>query len=117
MGVYGLWWYEQNNIPYTVGKHYSQLFNKEVEYRNYEQWYGGRIDCHCNNYDDTDYERYGVELGLPIMDNESYYRFSEWLNSVSTISLVNTEELIQLYEYKTNHKLRLWEDGLYKEQQ
>lgn len=96
-------WFETNNIPFKPIKTYSKLFNKEVEYKEYEQWYGGRIDV----YGDTGYPD---ELGLPIMSGESYGRFSKWLELYSSPDLKTFEELRKLFEYSENFKLIIFDE-------
>lgn len=117
MGVFGIWWYKENNIPFTISKRYSKYFDKEIEFTTYEQWYGGRIDCYCDNTDDVDYDIYGTEVSLPIMDSQSYSAFSDWLDSVKTDRLYMFEELQGMFERMTNTNLRLWYDGMYKGEQ
>ena len=95
-------WYETNNIPFKLIKTYSKLFNKEIEYKHYEPWYGGRIDIYDTNYPD--------ETGLPIMSGESYGRFSQWLDKFSSTHIKSFEEIIELIETKTNFKLIIFEE-------
>lgn len=109
MGPAALHWYENNNIPYTEITKFSKLFNKEVTYKNYEQYAGGRIDAYCSDITDKDYDPYGVNLNLPIMKAESYGRFSEWLMKFKSERLYSFEELRASFE-KTNNKLEIFEE-------
>ena len=95
-------WYETNNIPFKLIKTYSKLFNKEIEYKHYEPWYGVRIDIYGINYPD--------ETGLPIMSGESYGRFSQWLDKFSSTHIKSFEELRELFETETNFKLIIFEE-------
>lgn len=98
-----LHWYESNNIPYSTTRKYSKLFNKEIEYKVYEQWYGGRIDIYgVSGYPD--------ETHLPIMSAESYGRFSQWLEKFSSEQIKCFEELRELFETQENFKLIIFDE-------
>lgn len=96
-------WYETNNIPFTIIKTYSKLFSKEIEYKQYEPWYGGRIDIYGGS-------GYPDELCLPIMSGESYGIFSEWLGKFSSTDIKSFEELRELFEKETKFKLVIFEE-------
>lgn len=104
MGPAGLWWYEQNNIPYTEETKFSELFGKEITMKHYKQYAGGRIDCRCDNLEDPNYDRYGVELDLPIMEAESFNALSDWLFQYESEEL--NENVIQTFEEETGFKIR-----------
>lgn len=99
-------WFESNNIPYRVTKTYSKLFDKEIEYKTYEPWYGGRIDIY------GDYSGFGYpdECGLPIMSGESYSRFSRWLEKYSSEELKTFDELRLLFESEEDFKLIIFDE-------
>lgn len=113
MGPAGLWWYERNNIPNEKIKVFSKIFNKEIEYTNYEQWCGGRIDCYCDNIEDKNYDHFGVEFGLPIMNTESFNKFSDWVIKFKSPELVDSDELFKLFEEETDFKIRFFVEGMY----
>lgn len=97
MGPFGLWWYEQNEIPYEIKKVKSELFpnHPETERKIYlETWFGGRIDCYCNDENDKDFDPYGQELPLPIMKAEHYSLFSDWLENIKTNSFIEDEKIL-----------------------
>ena len=96
-------WFESNNIPYTKRKVYSSLFDKEIEYKTYEPWYGGRIDIYGGLY-------FPDEVGLPIMSGESYGRFSRWLEKYSSEEVKTFEELRELFELEENFKLIIFDE-------
>ncbi len=96
-------WFESNNIPYTVTKTHSKLFNKEIEYKTYEPWYGGRIDIYGGS-------GYPDECGLPIMSGESYSRFSRWLAKYSSEEVKTFKELRELFESEEGFKLIIFEE-------
>jgi len=102
-------WYETNNIPFVEIETYSSFFKKEIKYKHYEQYAGGRIDCHCSNIEDPDYDHYGQELGLPIMEAESYANFSQFLDTIRTSTLLTTRELVELYQLRFE-TLNIWEE-------
>lgn len=107
MGPYGLWWYEENNIPFVEVKRFSTLFDKEIVSKNYEPWFGGRIDCYCDNPEDPDYDHYHPELGLPIMDAESYHRFSTFLDKFKSCKLMTFRELKEQFEEVNGFNLNI----------
>lgn len=102
MGPFGLWWYEENNIPY-IEEEYSSPFGSGKRKKYLELWVGGRIDCYCTNPEDSDYDRYGVELSLPIIDSESEYKLSEWLETYSSEKL--EENILGIFEKETGFKI------------
>lgn len=112
MGPFGLWWYEENNVPYEMVTINNRFTNyKDVERKNYLlSYYGGRIDTYCSNPDDKDYDHYMPELGLPIMEAKYFAKFDEWLDTVKTDSLVTFEDLKQMYEEETKETLLIFKD-------
>lgn len=106
MGPFGLWWFEENNIPFKiiiVNNRWTDF--KDIKTKQYETWFGGRIDCYCDNQEDPEYDRYGRELILPIMKGDCYALFSNWLDKQITNSLVSNEYLFKKYETETGNKL------------
>lgn len=111
MGPAGLWWYEENNIPFIIEKKFSKIFEKEIEFKTYlKQYAGGRIDCYCNNIKDPDYDPYNRELFLPIMESESFNIFSDWLDKLKTKNLLFEKELFTLFFKETNIKLKFFNE-------
>lgn len=104
MGPAGLWWFEQNNIPYTIKIMNNKFTNfKDEEFKRYDPWYGGRIDIYGGpGYPDED--------GLPIMSGESYCRFSRWLEKYSSEEIKSFEELRELFESEENFKLIIFDE-------
>lgn len=108
MGPYGLWWYDKHNVPYIMSN------TKGVDHKVYtEQWYGGRIDCYCNDIRDIDYDHYGREIYLPIMLDESLDKLDKYLDQLTTSKLLTWEELQEKYEKETGDKLQVFEEGRY----
>jgi hypothetical protein len=109
MGPAGLWWFEKNNIPFELIQMESTIIKpgEQFFYKKYEPWFGGRIDCYGGDW------HYPEELGLPIMDGESYGRFSDWLDNFKSEELVTEEYLFETFEKETGHKIRFWKEGMY----
>ena len=70
---------------------------------------GGRIDCECDDENDVYYNRYGVELILPIMDLDSFNNFSIFLENYTSDELKSFEELRAEFE-KNGNKIRLFRE-------
>lgn len=101
MGPWAGSWYEGNNIPSTVTKHYSEFLGKEIEIKKYSRYYaGGRIDIRG-----VPDEPYGLEYGLPIMESNSWNLLSEWLLGLETERVLYYTEIINKFEQETGHKI------------
>ena len=114
MGPYGLWWYEQNNIPFEIIQvPASKLLNLPAYERKHylETYYGGRIDCYCSNPDDPDYDPYNRETYLPIMIGPEFAKFDAWLDQHTSDHLQQFDELRSLYEQETGNKLILFKEN------
>jgi spore coat polysaccharide biosynthesis protein SpsF (cytidylyltransferase family) len=79
-------WYVENGLDY-----------KETPYA------GGRIDVYGLNSEE--FYKGKTELSLPIMREEDYYVFSDWLESFHSEELMSLKQIINLYE-KDNPKIR-----------
>lgn len=102
------WWYKENNIPYTLIPLFCETEQKDIDYKHYKQYAGGRIDCYCSDINDQDYSKYNQEVSLPIMEVESFIEFGDWLENFSSPKLLSFEELKKLYEKDTNNKIILF---------
>jgi hypothetical protein len=101
MGPISNSWYEENNIPFTTEKRYSNIQGKEVEYKEWDvHYYGGRIDIHHPNF------AYNNEYGVDVMDGESWGLLSDWLDELSLAELPTKDELFQMFEEQTGHKIK-----------
>lgn len=110
-----LHWYEANNIPYIIKISNNKFTDfKDVPRKVYEQWYGGRIDAHCSDINDIDYDHYGRETSLPIMDSESYGNFSDWLSKFSSVRFLEFSELKNIYENETGNILNIFPGQEYR---
>lgn len=103
MGPAGLSWYEDNNIPYIVVKYTWD--REELDRKVYEQWAGGRIDCYCDDPEDVDYSRYGMELSAHVVPAEQWNRLSDWCDQLRTPRLLSEEELYTRFEEETGVKI------------
>ena len=87
MGPINKYWYEKRNLePWT----YS----------------AGRIDCRG-----TGLGRYGDEIGLDPMKNESWVSFSNWLNTLVTPNMWSLKKLLEQYELEGQPKIEWWIDA------
>lgn len=75
--------------------------------RGLEPWTyaAGRIDCRG-----TDLGKYGDEIALDPMTNESWQRFSEWLHTLVTPTMWSLEKLVEQYEAEGNPKIEWYID-------
>ena len=60
----------------------------------------GRIDVH--NVPD---EPYGDEINVPPMLSTDWALFSNWLDTVETVSIWTLADLVEAYEHQTNSKI------------
>ena len=101
MGPCSLHWFKERGLTRNVKKD----FNGEIiEYDEIiENYSGGRIDV----YGTGDF--HNREIGVPIMHDEDWHRFSKWLSNVKTETMLSLYELTSMYE-KDNPKIRWWQD-------
>lgn len=101
-------WYEREKIPYKI---LEDTIDKSKQLKLYEEmWCGGRIDCYCSDVTDKNYDKYGVELELPIMKEDSYIKFTEWLDSFTSKELLEFEIIKDTYEKETGKVLDLYDN-------
>lgn len=67
---------------------------------NGDGWASGRIDIRG-----IPGEPYGDEYTLPIMRNEDWCLFCEWLSNVKTPKQISREALIDWFERDNNHQM------------
>ncbi len=102
-------WYEVEKIPYHLLEIIKEEKLKTSTLKIYnEQWYGGRIDCYCDNVNDVNYDKYGVELEFPIMTEDSYNKISEWLVTFHSKELLDFSDIKSIYEKETGLTLELY---------
>ena len=107
MGPIALRWYDDNNIPFTATTQISRLTNKEITIKTYETyWAVGRIDIY--GLDNVDYYDGRSEMSLPMMRQEDWATFSEWLNKVTTIGMKSLDKLLEMYYNEGNENIRWW---------
>ena len=87
--------------------------NYEWTKKNGEHWAGGRIDVYGTGYGGDEYP---LEITLPIMHVEDYRRFSEWLDSFTSIDLWSLEELVYLFGKETKINIRWFYTPHWKEE-
>ncbi|ATS94036.1 hypothetical protein P13BB106kb_p052 [Pectobacterium phage DU_PP_V] len=100
MGPVSNRWYEENNIPYTEEEKFNSILGEVVKIRTYETKYGaGRVDIH-------DASPFGSELGVPLMDMQSWNRLGHYLANLKTTDAPrNLAELVNWYEQDTGETI------------
>ena len=68
----------------------------------------GRVDGDCDDEDDKDYNRYGQEVSVPLMNEDDWYELSDWVDKLRTEHWVG-EKIFAMYEKATGKKIR-WRD-------
>jgi hypothetical protein len=101
MGPVSIRWYKNRGLTRVVTKTYGDetLIYDEI----IENWSGGRIDIYGTG------DPYNQEIGLPIMRDDHYRRFSEWLSGIITENVLSLSELVNMYE-QNNPKIVWWEE-------
>jgi len=103
MGPWHTSWYEENNIPSTEKTEWSELLQKNITFKAYDNHYaGGRIDIRG-----VPDEPFGLEYSLPIMEARSWGRLSNWLENFSSEEVVPYEDLLSEFEKQTGQKI-IW---------
>lgn len=98
MGPVSLKWYEDRNLTTTKTVMVKDQLVETVDIT--QRWSGGRIDVSGTG------EPYGDEIGLPVMRDDCYRQFSDWLDSVETDDMWTLAQLVEIYE-RTNPKI-IW---------
>lgn len=111
MGPYDLAWYEENNISYHTETRSNQFNDfKPTQYKVYEEWFGGRLDARCSIVTDPDWDPYGRQTNLPIMDEESFGKFSLWLQDFRSSNFLEFDQIRNMFEIQTNQKLIIFDE-------
>jgi len=79
-----------------------------------EPWYSGRIDI--EGLDEEEYYSGMSEYPLPPMDEDSWSRFTDWLNDYVTPTLVSYETIIEDFEEDTGFEIR-WASDTFGEEE
>jgi len=114
MGPVNTDWYRSRNLTMikTVVQEEDSKFTSRKKGDVYEveeitqHWAGGRIDIRGEGLGP-----YGDEMGLPIMRDDCYIRFSDWLHTVKTDDVWTLAQLVELYE-KDNSKI-IWANDVF----
>lgn len=110
MGPVALSWYEDNNIPYTEETRWSDLLGEHITIKTYNpQYCSGRIDIGPK----TEENPWGLEYGVGIMEQESWYKLSKGLNEVELYKLPSRGELFRMFEEEAGHKIKWFKGGMY----
>ena len=84
--------------------HRSWFDERGLDYMK-DCWSGGRIDIY--GLDEREYFEGRHEYGLPIMDCESWNKFSDWLMHYKTVELKTYDQLLCAFEADTEHNI-IW---------
>ena len=71
-----------------------------------DYWAGGRIDIYG-----VPGEHYPLEYGLPVMHEEDWNALSDWLDDLTTDTLLSYNDLIEQFEQYYGKKIR-WADEI-----
>lgn len=71
--------------------------------KNGNDWCVGRIDVYGTGSD------YPEELDLPMMKSDDWYRFSSWLDTIKTVKMLTTVQLVDWYETETGWRITWYE--------
>ena len=101
MGPASIHWFKSRGLTRVVTKTFG---NETLTYDEItENWGGGRIDVYGTG------DPYNQEIGLPIMRDEDYNKFSKWLSSIKTEKILSLDDLVNMYE-QDNAKIVWWEE-------
>jgi hypothetical protein len=101
MGPASIDWFKNQGLTRVVTKNFG---NETLTYDEItENWIGGRIDVYGTG------DPYNQEIGLPIMRDDDYGRFSKWLSGIRTEKMLSLDELVSMYE-QDNAKIIWWKE-------
>ena len=118
MGPVSSEWYRARGLTEIVTRTVdteaiSELFGKpigetfELEEIT-ERWCGGRIDI--SGLNEKEFYCGMSEYGLEVMDQQSWYLLTEWLDEFESDFLLTKTDLINKFERETGHKIRWAKD-------
>lgn len=64
-------------------------------------WRGGRIDVRGDNLGP-----YGEEIGVPVIDSDSWYKLQEWCHTYRTEEI--DWDILNTFQNNTGHKIKFW---------
>lgn len=103
MGPASISWFKSRGLTRVVTKTFG---NETLTYDEItENWGGGRIDIYGTG------DPYNQEIGLPIMRDEDYNKFSKWLSSIKTEKILSLDDLVNMYE-QDNTKIVWWKEKI-----
>ena len=85
-------------MPIRYSTNWMGPMNMDWIEKNGSDWAGGRIDMHGGDWS------YPEEIGLPMMKQEDFNKFSNWLDTIETDDVWTLQQLVKQYE-KTNSKI------------
>ena len=100
MGPISVKWYEDNKIPYqSITRINPNTGNKTTIKKFMKQYAGGRLD------DNGTGEPFGVELGVPIMESESWNILQEFLWTFTSEEVLTLQQIVQALEDETGFSI------------
>ena len=100
MGPISVKWYEDNKIPYqSITRINPYTGNKTTIKKFMKQYAGGRLDVNGTG------EPFGQEIGVPIMEAESWNELQEFLWTFSSDKVLTLEQIVQALEDETGFRI------------
>jgi hypothetical protein len=73
-----------------------------------DYWCGGHIEI--RGLDQSEFKNGRYKYDLPIMNEESWYKFTNWLERFKSKDLLSYDDLISKFERTKNHKIIWFEE-------
>lgn len=105
MGPLSTKWYEDNKIPYQSITRINPITGNKTTIKKFmKQYAGGRLDVGGTG------EPFGTELGVPIMEMESWNILQEFLWTFSSKEVLTLEQIITALADETGHEVVWFKD-------
>ena len=104
MGPVSTRWYEDNNIPFEWRETSGKILPK-AKYKHFlESYSAGRIDIY--GLDESEHWGGKSEYGIAPMRTEDWNALSDWLEDLTTDTLLLYNDLIEQFEQYYGNKIR-----------
>ena len=70
------------------------------------RWAGGRVDCHCDDSEDENYDPYGNEFFMPVMHEDDWIAMGDWAMRLRTKKLLSKEEFLDKFRQDAGVEIR-----------
>ena len=104
MGPVSLNWYKERNLTTIKTVMFKGQLVQTTDIT--QRWSGGRIDVRGEGLDP-----YGDEIGLPVMRDDCWRLFSDWLDTFETDDAWTLDQLVEMYE-RSNPKI-IWANDVF----